>query len=684
MRKPRRQNLNAPAAAAYLFFAALGSVHALDVTEWKNRQPLAVERAGLVKLALPPETLGLARPGLEDLRLLDPAGREVPFVFTLPAPPVPVAMRPPFSFRATLTDSTTQLLLETGTTTPLEVVTLATPAPGFLKAARLEISTDGERWETLADRAALFRQFGAEQLRFELRRRTASHLRVTIDDSRSRPVPFTGATLQFAGATPPDVTAPIAVRIVRREEFAGESLLTLDLGGAHVPLAALEFATAEPLFARTVTFAARELRDETSVERTLATGSIWRVAAEGVPATARLDVPVHFIAPSRELLVHIANGDSPPLAIDGVAARQRPLWLVFRAAEPGTYTFLTGNSQIPAPRYDLASLATALRDTPPSGLTPGPAAPNPGFHPPPDALADTPLLGAALDPAPWSFRKPVELAAAGVQQLELDLDVLARAQPAFADLRLMRDGAQVPYLLERPALSRTTPLAITPANDPKRPQFSRWQIKLPRASLPVTRLTFTSSTALFQRHLRLFEKVADERRGETIERPLGDAEWSHTPGNARPLTLSFYSPPATDTFFLETDNGDNPPIALTSASAAYPVARLLFKTEPALSPSNGPGPPALSPSNGVALYYGNRAAAAPRYDLALVAGQILAAEKSVALLGPEEKSRADGWGAGALAGSRAGYLFWGVLVLVVVGLLVVVAKLLPKPPAPAA
>jgi hypothetical protein len=262
----------------------------------------------------------------------------------------------------------------------------------------------------------------------------------------------------------------------------------------------------------------------------------------------------------------------------------------------------------------------------------------------------------------------VQLAAAGVQQLELDLDVLARAQPAFADLRLVRDGAQVPYLLERPALSRSSPLAITPANDPKRPQFSRWQIKLPRASLPVTRLTFTSSTALFQRHLRLFEKVADERRGEIIERPLGDAEWSHTPGNARPLTLSIYSPPATDTFFLETDNGDNPPIALTSASAAYPVARLLFKTEP--------GP--------VALYYGNRAAAAPRYDLALVAGQILVAEKSVASLGPEEKSRADGWGAGALAGSRAGYLFWGVLGLVVVGLLVVVAKLLPKPPAPAA
>ncbi len=667
--------------------AALASLRALEPTEWKNRQPLSVESAGLVKLALPPETLGLARAGLEDLRLLDPAGREVPFVFTLPAPAVPALTRTPRVFQTTLANSTTELLIGTDTTTPLESLTLTTPAPAFLKAARLDLSNDGEQWETLAEGAVLFRQFGAEQLRFDLKRRTASHLRVRIDDSRSRTVPFTGATLHLAGSTPPEVTTPITVRVVRREEFAGESVLTLDLGGANVPLASLEFATAESLFARTLTFATRELRDETAVERTLATGSIWRVAAEGVPATARLDVPLHLVTPSRELLVHLTNGDSPPLAIDGVTARQRPRWLVFRAAEPGTYAVLTGHAQIAAPRYDLASLATALRDTPPTGLIPGPAAPNPGYHTV-DTLADTPLRGAAIDPAAWGFRKPVQLTAAGVQQLELDLDVLARAQSSFADLRLVRDGAQVPYLLERPALSRSRPLAITRDDDPKQPRLSRWQIKLPRASLPITRLTLTSSTALFQRHLRLFEKISDDRRGEMVERTLADADWSHTPGDARSLTLGFSSPPATDTFSLETDNGDNPPIVLASASAAYPVARLLFKTEPipnalAENLSNPPAVSSSNPSNGpgsLALYYGQRSASAPRYDLSLVAGQILAAEKSVASLGAEEQARAAGWSGQPLAGARGDVVFWSVLALVVVGLLAIVAKLLPKPP----
>ena len=663
----RRARTARGAVAAMVLLAANWPARALEPTEWRNRQPLVLERAGLQKLALPPETLGLARPGLEDLRILDPAGREVPFVFTQPALDAVPTTRPPKTFGATLADSSTVLLLETGTATPLEAVTLATPAPSFLKAVRVEISLDGAAWETLADRTALFRQFGAVQLRCDLQRRIASQIRLTIDDTRTRPVPFSGAILQLAGSATPEVTTPIAVRLVQREEFTGESVLTLDLGGAHVPLASLEFEAAEPLFARTVTFGTRELRDDTAIERTLGSGSIWRVAADGVPSTARFDVPVRFTSPSRELLVHIANGDSPPLAIERVTARQRPRWLVFHAPGPGAYALLTGHPQVVAPRYDLASLATALRDTPPGSLLPGPVLPNPGYRAP-DGLADTPLRGAAIDPTPWGFRKPVQLTTAGVQQLEIDLEVLGRAQAGLADLRLVRDGVQVPYLLERPALVRSTPLVVVAAADAKRPQMSRWQMKLPRAGVPITRLTLKSSTTLFQRHLRLYEKIADEHRGERVERMLAAADWSRQPGETSPLRLALPASPTTDLLFLETDNGDNPPLELTAVQASYPVARLLFKTEP--------GP--------VALYYGNRAAIAPRYDLALVARQILAAEKSVAALGAEEPTRAGGWVGALLGGVGAGWIFWGVLGLVVVGLLGVVAKLLPKPRPPGA
>ncbi len=77
------------------------------------------------------------------------------------------------------------------------------------------------------------------------------------------------------------------------------------------------------------------------------------------------------------------------------------------------------------------------------------------------------------------------------------------------------------------------------------------------------------------------------------------------------------------------------------------------------------------------MYYGNRNAAAPRYDLDLAAWQLLAAEKLRASLGPAEDLKASSW-AREEAGTLGHWIFWPVLGVVVVGLLVIIARLLPK------
>ncbi len=633
----------------------LTPLHAADFAEWKFRQTLRVEAAGLITFVLPPETLDAARADRGDLRLLDPAGREVAFAIAPVANPRNAA-KAPRSFRTTLGAEKTEIVIETGDAESPSL-TLATPASRFVKRARIETSPDGTTWQLAGEGALLFRENGASDLAV---RAPAAFIRLTIDDTRSPPVPFTGALLA-ARAPPAAPDLPLGVRIVRREEFAQETVLTVDLAAAHTPLVLLRIATDSRLFNRTVTVGARELGGRDPIERTLATGAIYRLSPDGEADVRQTAVPLHFIAPARELIVHIHNGDSPPLPINGVEITRRELRGHFDATMPGDYALLTGHPQIAAPRYDVASLRLGAI-TPVNLLVPGPLTPNPG-HRTPDALAGTSLLGAALDVAPWRFRKAVRVAAAGVQQLELDLDVLAQAQRGLADLRLVRDGAQVPYLLERPNLSRALELTAKAAEDPKRPRTSRWEIALPRAGLPVTRLTLASPTALFQRHLRVFE-TTDDGRGNRHERTLASGDWSHTPEDKRSLTLTFTTPPLTATLFLETDNGDNPPIALGAVTAAHPVVRLLFKTDAAP----------------VALYYGHAQAAAPRYDLALVAGQILAATKEAATLGAEEQARAEGWAKGALAGARGGVVFWAALALVVIVLLIVVAKLLPKAP----
>ena len=110
---------------------ATGSLHALVVTQWKNRQPVNVDTAGITSVVLPAEALDAARLDLGDLRLLDPAGNEVAFVLHHATRPVvqPVAAR---SFRSTLTASSTQLIIECGLS-PVEEVKLETPQRRRLK-----------------------------------------------------------------------------------------------------------------------------------------------------------------------------------------------------------------------------------------------------------------------------------------------------------------------------------------------------------------------------------------------------------------------------------------------------------------------------------------------------------------------------------------------------------------------
>jgi fatty acid desaturase len=97
--------------------------------------------------------------------------------------------------------------------------------------------------------------------------------------------------------------------------------------------------------------------------------------------------------------------------------------------------------------------------------------------------------------------------------------------------------------------------------------------------------------------------------------------------------------------------------------AVYPVVRLIFK---------------VGEINGFTLAYGNKDANAPRYDLSLVAVKLLTASRHAARIRAGATVVAAG---NPLAAINSGYVFWGALALVVVVLLVVVARLLPKPPA---
>ncbi|MBI5382985.1 MAG: DUF3999 family protein [Opitutae bacterium] len=651
---------------SFLLLAIAGSaLVASPLNEWAYRQELVVPAPGLLKLNLAADTLDAARPDLADLRLLDPAGQETPLLVEWPRLPQAVARAA--NVRTSLEDQRTVVLIETGLNVIVDGLEVRTAAGAFIKSVRVEGAEQPDAWQTLVTNHPFFNgPRSSPSGRIALPPGRWRWLRFTIDDRRAEAVPILGATV-FGREDDLAVPTPVPLRVTSRDEIPGETRLTFALPGRNQFVAALALATPEPLFDRPVRLVYREFAENAIRETLLVRGRIFRAADPALTAREQLTVPVERTVAARELILIVENGDSPPLALGEVRALARPVRLVFAASVAGSYTLASGHRRAAAPRYDLAGFAGDLRGVAPATLTTGPLTANPGYQPA-EPLPDIPLDGAALDVAPWAYRKPVVPSAAGVQQLTLDLDVLARAQRDFGDLRLMRGDRQVPYVLEHTALTQALTATVTAAPDPKRPSVSRWKLTVPQARLPLTRLTATVTTTLFQRELQLYEEV-ETQRSEVARHWLGNATWVRRPGSGGVLTLPLNTAPSTDTFFLETDNGDNPPLALGRVELHYPVTRVLCKTADAQS---------------FELYYGNAQASSPRYDLSLVGAQLLAAEATKPALGPEESLQNRTLVRLIAFTGRGGVLFWCALAAVVLVLLVVIARLLPKPPPPAA
>lgn len=377
---------------------------------------------------------------------------------------------------------------------------------------------------------------------------------------------------------------------------------------------------------RQVTFLNRELKNGFVEERWLNSQTIFRNAAEGAELNSSLSVALGGETARREVTLEIDNGDSPPL-------------------------------------YDVARLTAGKNIHEPPSLKFEPLETNSSYSPP-EALLGTRLVGGALDPFGWKYERTVTAPEKGVYEIELDGKALAHSKSDFSDARIISQGHQIPYLLERTHLIRETTLEIASPRGQSPKHVSRWEIKIPGAQLPLQSLEFASPTKLFSRTMRLFENVPDER-GELREMDLAQGHWAQLPDQpGNPFTLRPSRRPLTDLLILETDDGQNSPIEITSAKGSLEVARLIFKME-----DSGP----------IKLIYGNPSAGLPGYDLNLVAPQMLAAPKHSAQLGPEVGAKAGIGLEFGLKGKTGLVFFWAALSAVVVGLLIVVARLLPKP-----
>ncbi|MFA6030404.1 MAG: hypothetical protein WC969_11160 [Elusimicrobiota bacterium] len=649
-----------PLALALPLLAAVGE-------QWSHTQALNVPSAGLVRVRLGNPTLSVARPDLRDLRLDAPSGREVPYLIDRPMPKSGDWFR--LETRSSIIgNGFTQLVVQPGSAyagRQWDGLRIITPAREFIKAVTVDARRNkSEAFQTLVRGRPIFRQNdGVESLELPLPAGAWSEVRVNLDDSRKDAVPVMGVDARARSEELADLDK-IDTSILERGGSGHTTVLRLSLGASNLMLTSLEIGTNEPVFTRRVELYQRVYRDYRIQDELLGSGSIYRVTLNGGASAQSLSFPLSAQVTGKDVYLRIHNGDSQPLDIVWVHLKAAPAFMVFHADETGSYTLSAGNEGAEAKEYDVAGLRQRLTTAPGATASFGPLAANPAYRAP-EALPGVEEAGTELDVSKWPFKKRIELKDAGVQRLELDLETLSREEGELADLRLMREGRQIPYLFDESGVTRSVPLSLT--RDGEKDRSSRWSLDLPYVHAPVTSVSCTATQpALFERQASVFSEQRDER-GDTARVQLGAATWTRRLGQGSAgVSLGLNRPPDGKRLSLVVENGDNPPLALSECRAYYTAPRLLFKA---------------APGKELFLYYGQKNVSAPVYDLRLASRELLSKMPGEASLGKEEGLAVSPWWEVAAPSGVGKWLFWGALALVVVALLFVIARLLPEEPA---
>lgn len=646
-----------------VLFALSGTLfaqtEAIPTTPWQWEASFRVSKPGMVRLELPPAVLDASRPDLGDLRIRPTGGKECPYLFDDPVRSADT-FREAGDFQVSLAGRTTLIEVSVNPADKIQAVELISPAREFLKAVNIEGRISEGDWQILVSSAVVFRQpEGQSRLRVPLPSGAWERLRFSVDDERSKPIPFTGVRI-VTGAEK-QVVSELPVTIFSREELPGETRLTLDLGGRNLDLAEIHFIIPTALFSRpcSVGFPTPAADGGTRIEM-LGGATLYRVTS-GDLSTEELAIPINQRIPSRYVIATIRNGDSPPLEVTGANITYLPTILVFSAPEAGSWQVITGAVAEKTPRYDLSALREAMANAGGERIMPDPLRKLSNYEPVP-SLPGVETIGTAIDLRNWSRRRSVIFASSGVIKIELDAKVLATCRGDLGDIRLVQEGRQIPYVVRPGKVRREIkPLAFVMKNDPKRPTFSRWEISMPVEGLPAVNFGARSTGRLFARTFLASTEREDPLGNHWIEE-LGKTDWTKTGDQDSPLVLNFHGSRLPKTFFIETDHGDNPPIPVDDVVIRFDAPSIAAKLA-----SEGP----------LYLCYGNPEATFPRYDLRLVWDELMAVDQQTTALADEELLRPETRKPETAMGAGSPWL-WLALAGVVVVLLVIVAKLMPR------
>ncbi|MBV8199384.1 MAG: DUF3999 family protein [Acidobacteria bacterium] len=344
----------------------------------------------------------------------------------------------------------------------------------------------------------------------------------------------------------------------------------------------------------------------------------WQPLAEGVWRGARS--ARHVIPLAAEPLA----GDNLRLELFGAPADPAPRLLghsidlavdtvLFYAETPGRYTLSYGGVPSPGPgaaQPDARSVAAGVEA---AWIVPGPEE-EARMAALPAAAAPGATLSRERFRAAWSV-SAAGAAAGDLVRLALPDPVYAQARTDLGDLRLAAGNRQLPYVLWSPP----DPVPVVERTD-LRPEaekgrhYSRIEVYLPAAGLPITQLRLTAPPSPLRRPIGVrFPDPGPPGLAAREERLVARSDWECLPEPPLPCRLVLpLSGPAPRHLTVRFADGDNSPLPTVDV-AAWRRGDVLLFAWPGQGSDQGGG------KGKVQLLAGAPDLRAPIYDLAALA-----------------------------------------------------------------
>jgi hypothetical protein len=671
-------------------------------------------RPGFSALPLPPELAGSAEASYHDLRLVRSDGREIPYLLEITSEQLEVHSDSGQLVEVRTDSGRSSWLVDLLAQRSFDTLELEVAQDRFAKRVTIEGARERSGpFATLRTSAAIFDRPWLKSPTFWVRHTTiewdvaqnARYLRVTVDDSQSRPIELRGVVALHHRATPaqmwtrpaPLVELAAGPRPSRHAAAPTHSRYRLQLP-AGLPVEQLVLRADELALVRPVRLLellpASPSGEGAANERELASDTLYRLVAAKAPAPpssgkhrgddeSRIDSQLQAEwmtlrlsqAPGGGTLVlEIDNGDSPPLSGLRAEAYGCGARLIFEdrenpASATPKWTLYYGNPAARAPHYDLEALRERLTHLGP--LRPARLLPqenNPRYQPAPP-LSFVNALGAPLQQDHFRLARALKVSGGpDIYAVTLGPVEVGLLRPDLGDIRIVdAQNRQVPYVLAADA--GETHVELSRSAEP-RPRLSRYRLSYSAPgdaqplALPLLAVELGIRDTFYSRTVRLLEAAPDGRSDNllyagTLQRQGDDAALLHS--------LPLWGNRLRE-LVLQIEDQDNAPLTIERASGVLRAPRLAFK---------------LTPGEGYRLLLGDPDTAPPQYDIETLRQAVLAYAALPAELGPLYPNRAYRARTNDyLLHAPPTALLWGSLLLAVVVLLAITVRLLGKTPPP--